>query len=56
MEDFLEELQRIVQKDDLKESEIEFLKARRSYLTPEQAEKFKEVLGEENKTKSKKSK
>lgn len=59
-EDFLEAINRISQKEpvELIPEEIAFLKARESYLTPEQLKKFKEVLTEkkEVKVKSKKSK
>jgi len=60
-EDFLKVLNEIAKKDIvwLTPDDIAFLKARRDYLTPEQLEKFKEILSEvkeEKKTKSKKSK
>ena len=45
-EDFLEVLNRIASKEmaELIPEEIEFLKARQSYLTPEQLEKFQDIL------------
>lgn len=59
-EDFLEAINRITRKEpvELVPEEIAFLRARESYLTPEQLTKFKEVLTEkkEVKVKSKKSK
>ncbi|PIR72596.1 MAG: hypothetical protein COU42_00730 [Candidatus Nealsonbacteria bacterium CG10_big_fil_rev_8_21_14_0_10_36_24] len=60
-EDFLQAIERITKKEivELIPEEIDFLKARKSYLTSEQLKKFQEVLGEvkkEKKTISKKSK
>lgn len=48
MEEFLEILQKITQKnaDELFDYEKDFLRARQSYLTNEEKEKFAEVLGE----------
>lgn len=58
-QDFLQEIERISKKEifELVPEEINFLKARRSYLTPEQLTKFKEILDEnEIKKSNKKSK
>jgi len=47
-EEFLEILKQIVQKDvsSLVEADIEFLRARKSYLSKEEVKKFAEVLEE----------
>ena len=48
-EEFLEILQKIVKKDifELTDYEKEFLRARRSYLSPKDKKKFAKVLTEE---------
>jgi len=55
-EEFLEVLQKIVKKSkgELTEADIAFLKARRGYLSEEEAEKFAEVLNEVKKETKKK--
>ena len=47
-EEFLEILKQIVQKDisSLAEADIEFLRARKSYLSKKEVKKFAEVLEE----------
>ena len=52
-EEFLEVLKKITQKDlhELTEYDITFLRARESYLTPEEKNKFAKVLGIEEEKK-----
>ena len=57
-EEFLEVLKQITKKDigSLTKTDIEFLRARKSYLSEEETEKFAEVLSEVKKETKKKGK